>query len=211
VTDQTIELPYDILTASPEIQQRYTQLVTEGSTPRMAEMLALRTAPRGMTDSVYFAAHGNLAKQFENAPCGQLECLVAVAKSRGYTPGMNDVYDPNLATEGFGDPLAFIPATGGRNHIKRVAEHRDHDLLDGSPVKNKRQRHGDTLDEKPIRLAPDLAAEAVQHMLHENPDLRFKADPRELLAEATARHGYDDSKLTGELSSDVHHPSMQLQ
>lgn len=209
MTAQTIELPYDILTASPEIQQRYTQLVTEGSTPRMAEMLALKAAPRVMTDAVYFASHGNLAKQFENAPCGQLECLVAVAKSRGYTPGMNDVYDPNLATEGFGDPLAFISPSGGRNHIRRVAEQRDHDLH--GPVEVRRQRHGDTLDETPIRLAPDLAAEAVQHMLHENPELRFKADHRELLDEAVVRHGYDDSKLTGELSSDVHHPSMQLQ
>ena len=70
----TTELPYDVANASPAAQQRYLANIAEGMTPRMAEMLALRKAPRVMTDSVFFEGRGTLDKQFgEKDELRQLE------------------------------------------------------------------------------------------------------------------------------------------
>lgn len=199
----TTELPYDVARASEAVQTRYCELLGTGVAPRMAEILALRMAPRGMTDSIYFCGQGNLDKQFGDAPCGQLEMLVKAARGHGYEPGMNDVYDSGLARF-FGDPLAFVPATGGRNHIRRVAEARDIECH--GPVEVKRQRMGETAQEQ-CRLGADLVEEGVEEMIAKNPELRFTADRRELREEVILKHGFDNSKLTGEGSKDLYGPS----
>jgi hypothetical protein len=205
-TTMEIELTPDIADASPEVQERFRELVAAGTSPRMAEMFALKAAPRVKTDSTYFASHGNLAKQFENAPCGALDNLIKAARAQGYEPGMNDVYDGDLAPA-FGHPLGFIPPTGGRNHIRRAAEHLDVDCH--GPVEVKRQRHGSTLEEKKgPQLAPDIVEECVERLIKEDPGLRFTKDRNELREKVIAEHGYDDSKLTGELSTNVHTPSV---
>lgn len=196
------ELPFDVARAPESVQARYLELVADGVSPRMAEMFALRTAPRVMTDSVYFAGVGSLDKQFGSAPCGQLDALIAAAKSHGFTPGVNDVYDSGLA-DFFGDPKAFVPPTGGRNHIRRTCEERG--VSNYGPVQVRAPQ-----PEKPpemCRLAPDLAEEIVNGMIRENPDLARTVDRRDLLAEAVHQHGFDDSKLTGELSNDLPVPS----
>jgi len=58
-----VPLPYDIEQARPEVQEFYRKLIYNGESPRLAEMLALRSAPRCMTDDVFFGGQ-TLASQF---------------------------------------------------------------------------------------------------------------------------------------------------
>lgn len=196
------ELPLDIARAPESVQARFLEMLADGVSPRMAEMFALRAAPRVMTDSVYFASQGSLDKQFDKAPCGQLDSLIAAAASHGFKPGIHDVYDSGLA-DFFGDPKAFVPPTGGRNHIRRICEERG--VSNYGPVQVRAPERENPPEM--TRLAPDLAEEIVNGMLRANPELAHQADRRELLAEAVHQHGFDDSKLTGELSNELPVPS----
>lgn len=197
----TIELPYDVAHASPAAQQRYLEQIAQGVAPRMAEMIALRKAPRVMTDSVFFEGRGTLDSQFAGTPCGQLDELIAAAKAAGYTPNPNDVYEPGLA-EFFGDPRAFVPPAGGMSHVRKVCEERGVGCQGALALKG---RQPDSEPEH-CRLAPDLVQEQVAQMIAANPELRYTADPRDLAAEAVHQHGYDDSRRAGELSEHIVNP-----
>lgn len=109
---------------------------------RLAEILSTRTFPGTNTDRELFADYGTLADQFEGEE-QVLEKVISESRKRGYNPNPNDLYMPRLA-ECVGDPLAFVPATGGRSHIKKVAKLRDHDCMDMSgKVINRRSRYRD--------------------------------------------------------------------
>jgi hypothetical protein len=194
----TTELPYDIANAAPAVQERYLEQIAMGAAPRMAEMIALRKAPRVMTDSVFFEGRGTLDKQFEGTPCGQLDELINAAKAAGYTPNPNDVYEPGLA-EFFGDPKAFVPPTGGMGHVQRVCEER------GVGCQGAINLKGRAPEKEPehCRLAPDLVQEQVAAMVAANPELRYTADPRELAEEVVSKHGFDDSLRAGETSRQI--------
>lgn len=198
----TIELPRDIATASPAAQQRYRDNIAQGMTPNLAEMLALRKAPRVMTDAVFFEGRGTLDKQFgEKDELRQLDELIAAAKSHGYTPNPNDVYEDGLA-DFFGDPKAFVSPSGGMTHVRRVLEEKGVGCQGAFSLKSR------PLDNEPehCRLAPDLVAEQVEQMMQLDPELRFKADPRELAEEAISKHGFDDSLRAGEASEHIVNP-----
>lgn len=187
-------LPWDIEAASPAVQKFYRQLRKEGNSPRFAEMLALRSPPRAKSDRELFEGLGTLDKQFGGNDT-QIDSVVAAARARGYEPNPNDVYMPTLA-DGLGDPLAFVPATGGRGHIKKVCEMRGtscHGLVEveGRPL------------EAPIEagaLAPDLAEEMIEQRIAANPDLA-RVDRRDLLAEVQHQHGFTDAASFGHVPS----------
>jgi len=184
-----------------ERQEVFTKAIADGSGYRFAQMLAVRRGPGVRTDATYYRGQGTLEQQFEGAPCGALETLIASAKAHGYKPNIHDVYDAGLARF-HGDPQAFVPPVDARLHIRQVCEERG--VACSGPVTVKRRE----LENPPenCRLAPDIANEIVDYMIHENPELRYKADRRELLEEAVLKHGFDDSKLTGQLSKDIHAP-----
>lgn len=193
-TPETEPLPWDIATASPAVQAFYRRLRAEGNTVRFAEMLALRSPPRGKTDRELFEGVGTLDKQF-SGNTAQIESVVAAARARGYEPNPNDVYMPSLA-EDVGDPLAFVPATGGRNHIRRVCELRGvscHGMVEvkGRPL------------EAPIEagaLAPDLANEMIDRQIAANPDLA-RVDRRDLAAEVQYQNGFRDDASFGQCTA----------
>jgi len=72
------------------------------------------------TDATFLAGVGTLLDQ-----CGgdkrEVRRLVHAARQQGYNPNMHDYYLPSIA-ESTGDPAAFVPASGGRGHVRRVAE-----------------------------------------------------------------------------------------
>ena len=76
-----------------------------------------------MTDREYFRGQGTLLDQFTGEE-HILEAHIKQAKKDGYTPGINDVYNPMIANKP-GDGKAFVPPTGGRGHIKRVCQERN--------------------------------------------------------------------------------------
>lgn len=120
-----MKLPPDIADASPEVQKHYRSMVRKGTAPLLAEMLALRAAPRCLTDAVAGEGFHTLGQQFEGGAAGKqaLQHLVRCAKRHGYTPSASDHYDPFLARF-TGDPEAFYKAEGMRGHIKKVCEKR---------------------------------------------------------------------------------------
>lgn len=184
MTTAEIKLPYDIADAHPSVQEFYRKLIARGESPRMAEMLALRQAPRGMTDSVFFEGTKPIGKAYGNYQQG-LEQLVDRAKKNGYTPNANDVYDSGLARFP-GDPEAFIPPSGGRGYVKRLLEKRGWSAEGAVSVKG-RQPERDPNEGKP-KLADKVANKLVDHMVKKNPDLK-RVDRRELKAEVVHKHG----------------------
>jgi len=111
----------DMRRAPEGVQAHFVGMLLDGTAPKLAEMLALRSPPRANSDRELFAGVGTLDKQIGDPE--HLDALVGAAKRRGYRPNPNDVYQPGLARFP-GDPEAFVPATGGRSHIKRVCEKR---------------------------------------------------------------------------------------
>jgi hypothetical protein len=116
------DLPYDILNADQYVQERYRQMVLDGTSPRLAETLALQKFPGTVSDREFFKGQKPLADEWQDD--ATLRKNVKLARLRGGNPGPNDVYVPSLA-DGAGDPLAFVPATGGRGHVKKVLQMRN--------------------------------------------------------------------------------------
>jgi len=104
------------------IQAFYEHLRGNGESHRMSEMLAFQQAPRAMTDAVFFEGFGTLDKQFAGDEKVR-DQVIKRAMASGYKPNNNDVYLSALARYP-GDPEAFVPATGGRGHVKKVCEKR---------------------------------------------------------------------------------------
>ena len=118
------------------------------------------------TDSSYYRARGPLINQFKNRH--DLNVRLAQAKKRGFTPGINDVYEPGLAKFP-GDPAAWI--SGGQGQIKkRVAEMAD----DRGPA--------------PTRLAESIVRKKAKEMIAENPGLA-KLPRGELRNQIIEKHG----------------------
>lgn len=151
---------------------------TAADAARLTEMLETREVPRLMTDSVFFAGVGTLADQFAGDE-KMLETVVARAKAKGYNPSYTDFYNPRLADD-VGDPKAFIPATGGRHHVRQVLEERDWSC-DGAVNRKRDFRDEDLKASQPKKkLAPDVGAACAPAVLRKDPKLARK--PRELRA-----------------------------
>lgn len=123
VKEKQTQVPYEVQTAGPKAIELYLGCVNRGESPRLAEMLALRAAPKCMTDSVMFGELQSIGKRFGKTAeqQAQLESLVSAARKKGYNPNPNDVYMGEIASE-WGDPDAFISPTDGRAKIKQTLE-----------------------------------------------------------------------------------------
>jgi len=183
--NQPIDIPDDITEAGPNVVAAYCNMVAQNTSPRLAEMLALRQAPRCMTDSVFFSSVGTLDKQFGN-DTESLNRTVSIAKKHGYTPNPNDYYNASLANF-VGDPKAFIPATGGRGHIQKVCEERG-TACSGAVTVKARQPDSDPLDNPKCKLNPRIVNRKVNQMIANNPVLAHK-NRRDLVSRVVEKHG----------------------
>ena len=119
------------------------------------------------TDSTFVAGAGTLLDQ-----CGgnerDLRTLVNAARAQGYNPSPNDYYQPSLATS-TGDPLAFVPQSGGRAHIKKVCRERMQDCHGAVEYK---------APERPPRPKKPLAEKIVDRLVNReitrNPSLKSR-------------------------------------
>jgi len=119
-------------------------------------MLESKSAPRGMTDSVFLEGRGTLLDQLDGDEEG-VEELVRLAKKQGYTPSARDVYMDNIA-ERPGDPAAFVNADA-RGHVKRVCEQRGW-AIRGAVNVDSREPESDPWDERKD-LGEDIVREEV--------------------------------------------------
>lgn len=178
-----VTIPSDVERAGRECIKLYRQCLKNGCAPRMAEMFALRQAPRGMTDDVFLAQRGTLNQQVRDPK--SLDKLVKNAKKCGYTPKANDYYDPGVARF-TGDPQAFFSHGSGRGKLKQVLEQRGVESLNGDVQTAKRR---EVEPQKRVhRLHPRLVKRHMRRMVAENPGLARK-DKRELVHEIVHKHG----------------------
>lgn len=173
----------DILDAPVYVQEFYQLLISRGESPQMAEILALRSPPRTMTDREFYEGRGTLEKQFRNDEM-TLDFFVSEAKAHGYSPGANDVYCSELARFP-GDPEAFV--SEGRGQIKRVCEKRGWSC-DGAVKVNGR---GGQDEPQRTRLGKDIVQREVQGMRDQNPDLN-KVSDRDLASEVISKQEYKE-------------------
>jgi hypothetical protein len=180
----------------PELAQNqerllfYLELREQGNDHRLAAMFACQRAPAANTDREFFEGRHTLAEQFQGND-RQLAAVIAAARKQGYDPKPTDTYLPTLA-QTTGDPQAFIPAGGGRSHVRRVCEERGLTCMGAVNIKGREP-------EKPIepgKLAPDLVAEIIEQKIAANPDLA-RVDRRDLAEEVQYQHGYTDTKRAG--------------
>lgn len=166
--------------------QIYQEAIKNGASERFADMLASRSPPGGMTDSVAVSGIGTLDQQFKGARGQiQLKKIVEAAKQRGYTPNPNDIYQPGLA-QYVGDPLAFCPSGSGyRNHMKKVCELRGVVPLQADMKVSKRQYREEP---KRVPLAEKLIKEYTPKVLEADPSLKRKK-PQEIREAVIATHG----------------------
>lgn len=187
---------------SLETLEFYVARREEGMSHNFAAMLACQRFPGTKTEVMYFEGRHTLANQFKGNE-QQLEAVVAAAKARGYTPGTYDIYEPDLADD-IGDPKAFIKPCGGLTQVRQTCE--ENDLSCNGLYKRKRSTIGQSADDKPVALAPDIVDSLVASKIVAEPGLaeKIKKDPRKLqeAREAVvAEHGYSDAKKSGGFSS----------
>lgn len=199
--NQTLDLPFSIASASPEVQQRYIELLDKGNSPLFAEMLALRCAPGARTDREYFADRGKLGDQFVSEKV--CDFYVSEARKHGYEPNPNDVYDSAVARFP-GDPRAFISPSGGRGQAADALEAQGYEVSNrlGDGLVSVRSRPGEAAPIETPHLAPDLIDEMIEARIQANPDLA-RADRRELVEAVVHEHGYSDRTITGEIPDGV--------
>ena len=117
--------PYPKVSDDRQEQAHYERLMRRsGGNHEYARRIAVGALFHGttglVTDVEFLRGAGTLAQQFEGAE-DQLEDVLAGARARGFTPGIHDKYIGAIADD-VGDPKAFVPPTGARHHVKRVAE-----------------------------------------------------------------------------------------
>lgn len=112
-------IPADVIHAGTEAMQIYEQAIANGESQRFAEMVALRQAPRGSTDSTFFAGIGTLDKQLKRPQA--IQELRKNARKMGVALTGNEFYQPSLARFPL-DPRACISQSEGKDRIRRMVE-----------------------------------------------------------------------------------------
>lgn len=176
-----MKIPHDIQNSHPAVQAFYIRMVENGESPMIAELLALRKPPGSLTDRELFKDVGTLEKQFAGDEV-MLNHITRVAKSYGYTPNNNDFYNSALA-EFTGDPRAFIPATGGREHIRKECERQGKSCEGLVKVKGRKQ------EVQNVPMADDLIERTAKEAVKADPALGT-VPKQELRQEIVKRHSF---------------------
>lgn len=173
-------------------KSHYMMMRRNGESHNMAAMAASSRAPRCVTDREFFEGIGSIHDQFDaDTDRGriQMEKVLSITKANGFTPGRNDVYCAHLARYQ-GDPEAYVPATGGRNHIRRLCEQRGSSC--GGLVKvDHREPLNDPMDTKKA-LGEDIIQGHIGSMVHRNPAMGTKSrrELREMVLDKHSPRGY---------------------
>jgi len=176
-----VTVPHEVISSGARSIAIYLDSIAKGTVPRMAEMFALQSPPRAMTDAVMFEGIGSLSKQYDGEDV-YLKEIISASRAHGHEPGKNDMYMENLARFK-GDPEAFVPPTGGRGHIQKVCESRGIPCDGSVKVKGR-----DPAPPKKVRLGGDMVDQIESRMVKDNPDLKH-VDRSELRSGIIEKHG----------------------
>jgi hypothetical protein len=179
------EIEFDAVKShGPVAVQQFTKLLLAGESPRMAAMLATRTAPRlGINDQTYMANKPSLLEQFNGSEI-VMENWKRQYKLRTGEDLPDDAYIFRGLADGPGDPSAVLTHKVSLSDIKRMCHEK------GKYVE------GDwdiTPEERPpviqeTKLAPDIVERYRAEYIAENPDLAHM-DQEELRAQIVETHG----------------------
>ena len=117
---------------------------------RLNEILESRQFPGLHTDDTFLSGRGSLSKQLGT----QTQQVVNAAKRHGYTPGVNDVYEPQLARFP-GDPRAFLKHGSARGQVRRVCE------AEGMSCSGSVNVKGRKVEAPPVPLGDDIVRDFV--------------------------------------------------
>jgi hypothetical protein len=154
----------------------YQEAIANGCTERLAEMLACRKAPGGVTDVALLAGFNN---------GDETPKLRARAKQNyGFTPGPSDVYVPSMNPYGTlpGHPAAWLPPGNARGHVKKVCEKM------GAGCEAVKVQRREVEPPKPVKLADSIVKRLVKQKVKQNPALALKP-VQELKAMVIDQHG----------------------
>jgi hypothetical protein len=175
---QSLEIPDDILADQWQLD-RYLQMVADGTTPKMAVLLASqKPCGIGITSSVFLQdqrRHGGSILDQMKSP-GQVDALRKGLAKNGYRLKADDQYIATAARSGMAyDPEAIVNETQDFKSLeKKVAERQK--IASEQPATIKR------------RLAPHLVERIRQQKIQKNPDLA-RTDQRELRERIIDKHG----------------------
>jgi hypothetical protein len=177
-----IEVPFDVAAAGAGAH--YAECIRNGCTPRMAEMLAMRQAPRGMTDDVYMAGMQKIGTTLDKLNRFDRERMLGEARKHGYTIKGSEVYEPGVARFPM-DPKAMFDHGRGLGDMKKLLEKRGVESHGHFTTKGRndkppeRQKH---------QLHPRLVKRHLQRMVKDDPSLALK-NRRELVESIIDKHG----------------------
>ena len=116
---------FPIVSDIPEVQAHYDLCRTRGTSHNLAKILAFGKPPGCNTNRELMRGAATLADHSEGEEY-VLDKIARKAERLGRKPQYTDLYCPGLVSPdiGPGDPAAFVPASEGSSHIKRVCEQR---------------------------------------------------------------------------------------
>jgi hypothetical protein len=146
------------ISRNSEVQRAFEVMVAEGTSERLAEMLALQSPPMSKTDKEFLENHVN-GNQFEKVP-QYGDALKSIAAEAGVdTTGQ--IYLEQLARFP-GDPEGWV---SDRGDVKRRLEQRP-----GWSSKGMVDHQGEAQAPKEVEIAEDLVQNEVAEILTTVPD-----------------------------------------
>jgi hypothetical protein len=181
---KTLEIPEDITSygdcmmrcGDKTIMQFFLQSVAEGTSPKMAEALAMQQSPGiGITNAIFQQdqnRHGRSILDRMNGDARAVERLRKQLAAQGYTLKSDDHYIPTCAARP-GDVNALVTNTNSHESVQRYA-----DRLSAEQAKPKPK----------VRLHPRIVNRIAEAKIQKDPSLAMK--PRaELAASIVEEHG----------------------
>lgn len=160
---------YPVISDHPGVQKLYEQMRADGSSHKLAEMLALQSPPMSNTDREFLEGQH---EQFAATP-HHGDYYAKQAKRHGLANTKGLTYMPGLARFP-GDPQAWVT---GRGDVAKVVE-KNGWACDGSVKVNAMRQE----EPKVVDVAPDIVQDVAERRMVVDPDLRHK-DRRTVLEE----------------------------
>ena len=170
-----LSIPYDVESCGDACVNRYLEMVSEGTTPKMSEMLALQQPPGvGITGKVFQQDQNRHGRSILDRMGGNqlaVERLRKQLAGRGYKLKSDDHYIPTAARFP-GDPQAIVSNTNSHTDVQRHAE-----SIAADRAKPKQK----------TRLNPRIVNRIAENKIKQDPSLALNRD--ELNQSIVEKHG----------------------
>lgn len=180
---QQLDLHPDLKAAGDEVILRYLNMIADGTSPKMAEMLALQQPPGiGITNAVYISdqnRHGRSILDRHNGDVRATERLRKGLAAKGYQLKSDDHYIPTAAN-GFADPGAIVNQHQTFSELEKRVAKRQEDAKERTPPKS-------------VRLNPKIAERIRQQQIKSNPDAAH-IPRKKAISDIIEKHGANAPK-----------------